>query len=547
MGLPNIAKGLGWLFVLATMVAVSMFRQASLLDSSLMELTATDWGNMVLVAVEDGVVSAVEEGIMPISGRVASFLNDTSKNSNICFFGDTRFFLTTTSTEVYAKELLTFLGMVALRSINEALSDGLIYVMIPLYNVKSPHFSHWRQVEQFMKPMVEKYDRLVVDFSPRSYKNMANWFEKTTCEWVVSVKLDADDVLAPGYLDWIVKKVIPTVDRGALVATRRLPRLNYGFHRCDTEINSGLNGILGKPETCPYWSGWAVGQTRIFRRNVFDSLGRPFQSDAHALALTIMRKAVYNEILKETPPWYLRENFQHAKRWHMFRRSDAIMEKTTGIKMVDSVEAGFGPSGIYVRTPLSSHFPFGKTPTLAPCTKKKWTETVARVTAKNVVKGKYDYLYEWGKTSNLTYYDLCKSSKIFRMESHWRGEFGTRQCEKVDREFKKKLSKAIAAEKQREVKTRKSEVSLPKVSSQTQQSQSKGSLLRNVSTVHKPSKSEVSQTQYVLAKTTSSSLPLTSMPTPTTLMFQKSVYRADPWNMFRAFMSRARNATNFQH
>jgi hypothetical protein len=35
MGLPNIAKGLGWLIVLATMVAVSMFRQASLLDSSL--------------------------------------------------------------------------------------------------------------------------------------------------------------------------------------------------------------------------------------------------------------------------------------------------------------------------------------------------------------------------------------------------------------------------------------------------------------------------------------------------------------------------------
>ena len=512
-----------------------------------MDLTATDWGNLVLVAVEDGVDSALEEGMMPTSGRVASFFNDTSKNSNICFYSDTRFFLTTTSTEVYAKELLTFLGMVALRSINEALSDGLIYVMIPLYNVKSSQFSHWRQVEQFMKPMVEKYDRLVVDFSPRSYTNMANWFDKTQCEWVVSVKLDADDVLAPGYLDWIVKKVIPTVDRGALVATRRLPRLNYGFHRCDTDINAGLKGILGKPETCPYWSGWAVGQTRIFRRNVFDAFGRPFQSDAHALALTTMRRAVFTEILKERPPWYLRENFQHAKRWHLFRRSDAIMEKKTGIKMVDSSEAGFGPSGIYVRTTLSSHFPFSRAPTLAPCTKKQWAETVARATAKNVVKGKYDYLYEWGTKSKLTYYDLCKSSKIFRMESHWRGEFGTKECGKVDRTFRQRLAKAAAADKQAQDKKSKSAVSLRhNASSALDQNKSKVTLLRNVSSALKTSKSEVSPlrsvSSTVVAKTTYSSLPLTLKPTP--LKTQKTSHQVDPWTRFRTYMSRSWNETS---
>jgi hypothetical protein len=263
---------------------------------------------------------------------------------SVCFYGDTRFFLSENSTAVFAKELVTFLGEVALRSFNDALTSGKIHVTIPVTDVQ-PHFVDWQDLVQFVTPMVEKYDKLQVDFAPHAYTTIAETFRhETTCDWVVSVKLDADDILAPGYLDWVVKEILPTIERGAIVASRRLPRLNYGFNRCYANPKAGLVGKLGTHATCPYWAGWATGQTRIFRRDVFLALGMPFQSDPHAIALSVLRSQVYTKILNEIPPSYLDADFEIAKNYSWFNSTDAEMERKTGIKMVETTDAGFWTS-----------------------------------------------------------------------------------------------------------------------------------------------------------------------------------------------------------
>ena len=433
MAFLNGARLVLAILFLAAMVMISISRVMSRLSETLFRVYPENWNTVAVVTYNQDKNSSLEEK----SSYARLLENQTTLNADVCFFGDTRLFLTETATDVFVNEILTFLGKVALRSFNEALSEGKIHVMIPLHQVK-PHFNHWTEVDKFIRPLIADYEHLNVDFSPRAFSSAANFFGRTKCSWVVAVKLDADDVLAPGYLDWIVKDVIPTLKRGAVVASRRLPRLNYGYKRCNSDPTEGVKGKLGFDDTCPYWSGWSVGQTRIFRREVFKALKMPFESVAHALALTFYRRDVITEILKEKPPWFFKRDFKHAKRWHLFRRSDKIMEKKTGIKMIDSVEAGFGPSGIYMKTPLSSHFPFGRLNRLPKCTPAKWIETIANATRGNTVKGKYEYLYEWGQHSNLTRFDNCVSS--YTVAARRPSEVDIRvECEHWDQQTRKAL------------------------------------------------------------------------------------------------------------
>lgn len=380
-----------WLLILVSFAMLNVVRQTSSFNASVRLLSDEDL-NWQLVAVPSGTQRAIEDGFENASGLMPSLMNTTDPPS-VCFYGDTRFFLSENSTYVFAKELLTFLGEVALRSFNEALSTGKIHVMIPITKVQ-PHFADLQDLVQFVKPLVEKYEHLNIDFSTEAYNTTAGLFNTTNCEWVVSVKLDADDVLAPGYLDWIADKIIPTLDRGALVASRRLPRLNYGFNRCYANPKKGLQGNMGTHATCPYWTGWSVGQTRIFRRDVFEALGMPFQSDPHALALSKLRSAVFWKILKKEPPASLKSDFKLAKNFTLFNSKEAEMENATGIKMVETTDGGFGPAGIYMKTPMSSHFPFGKVRTFARCSPDKWAEAVSNATTLNTIKGTYDYLYD---------------------------------------------------------------------------------------------------------------------------------------------------------
>ena len=102
---------------------------------------------------------------------------NTTDFPSFCFYGDTRFFLSENSTYVYAN---TFLREVAFRSFNEALNTGKMHVMIPITKVQ-PHFADLQELVHFVKPLVEKYEQLNIDFLPEAYNTTAGWFHTQNC------------------------------------------------------------------------------------------------------------------------------------------------------------------------------------------------------------------------------------------------------------------------------------------------------------------------------------------------------------------------------
>jgi hypothetical protein len=361
--------------------------------------------------------------------------------SSICLFGTTRLFLSNESTTVFVQELLTFLGEVSLRSFQSATSEQTVTVLIPVTDEK-PHFLDWNELAAFVQPMIKEYSRVIVDFSPNSYNESLRRVSTSNCEWIVSVNLDADDILVPGYIDWIINQILPTLDKGAIVASRRLPRLHYGFNRCNLDVKQGLLGKLGTWETCPYWSGWATGQTRILRRDIFESLDRPLHPVPHALALSQLRSAIITNLLKQIPPVYLHNDFELAKNYTLFESIDNEMELITGIKMIDSTDAGFGPAGIYTKTPLSSHFPFAEVSTYDYCSKEKWEEVISNANLLNQANQSYDYLYEWGQKSKITFYHMCKSSIMYKKERKFHGKFRETPCNIMEHQLQEELEAA---------------------------------------------------------------------------------------------------------
>lgn len=399
---------------------------------------------MIDLQAYTGQIKGLISGTGDVIGPPESTATPPNSSGKVCFYGNTRFFLDKEATAVYSVEALTFLRDVALRSFNEALtraaagSNGKVNVLIPITQFE-PHFANAQELIDFLQPVVKTYERLNVDFGANAYKTAAtNFASNTDCDWFVSVKLDADDVLAPGYLDWVVQSVIPTLDRGAIVASRKLPRLNYGFGRCFVNPEKHFFKSMGQLDTCPYYNGWSVGQVRVLRRDVFLALGMPFDSDAHAVNLSVLRAGVVEKILKRAPIPLLKRDFQLVKNFTLFQDTDAEMEELTGIKMVETTEAGFGPAGIYMKTPLSSHFPFNEYPTYPECTPEVWTDAIANATMLNRIKGTFEYVYESGEKSKMTLLHLCKSSAVWRKER--RSWFGMKTCEDMDQHFQTLVS-----------------------------------------------------------------------------------------------------------
>lgn len=350
-------------------------------------------------------------------------LNLTAEYDDICFYGSTRFSLTKNATKAFAMNLVTVLRDIALRSYNEALTGkGKIRVHIPITKAYESYFHS-------LLGSLDGYDKLQVDFSESAHQHAANAFRTTTCQWVVIVKLDADDVLFPGYLDWIVQKVIPTLDRGALVTSRELPVLSCGFNRCMSEYIA-MN----------FFGGMSVGQTRVFRRDVFEALGMPFESPTHTSCWFVFRRAVFEHILKVKPPAVLRRPVP-PEVWRNFslqESMDSDLEKATGIRTVETTSSGFGPAGIYLRTPLSGHFEYDKILTRTQeCTPQEWSRVITDATRSNVMKSKMAYVRNVIFAANMTLFDTCKSHKYFEID--W---FDKHTCEEMEASMRKALAKA---------------------------------------------------------------------------------------------------------
>ncbi|KAI2494387.1 hypothetical protein MHU86_20159 [Fragilaria crotonensis] len=356
--------------------------------------------------------------------------------SDVCFYGSTRFFFDQNTTKQFVMNFLTVLRDVSLRSFNEALiAKNKVHVLLPISSFE-PHFQSVDDIVNFLKPVVDTYTKLEVTFAPNAHEIAKQRFTETDCEWVVLTMLDADDVIFPGYLDWIAQKVIPTLNRGAVVGGQQMNHLQIGYDLCMVETDI-------QPR---HWAGESTGQTRVIRRDVFDRLGNPFEAPTHTGTLTALRRKVFRMLFKDEPlPVSLllrrkaRLNFTLQKLW------DADLENITGIRMVEPslTSEPFGPPSVYLKSPLSAHFFYEKIVNMSRCTISEWASVWEKAMNQNVVKSNMDYIYTTLQGINFSIYDSCKShsyfSEVFAGTSNraWFGNATT--CEEMEAKLRETL------------------------------------------------------------------------------------------------------------
>ena len=356
--------------------------------------------------------------------------------SDICFYGSTRFFFNQNTTKQFVMNFLTVLRDVSLRSFNEALiAKNKIHVLLPISSFE-PHFQSVDDIINILKPAVDTYSKLEVIFAPNAHEIAKERFMETDCKWVAITMLDADDVIFPAYLDWIAQKVIPTLERGAVVGGQYMNHLQIGYDLCMVETDI-------QPR---HWAGESTGQTRVIRRDVFDRLGNPFDAPTHTGTLTALRRKVFRMLFKDEPlPVSLllrrkaRLNFTLQKLW------DADLENITGIRMVEPYLASepFGPPSVYLKSPLSAHFFYEKIANMSRCTHSEWASIWEKAMQQNAVKSNMDYIYRTLQGINFSIYDSCKShsyfSEVFAGTSNrvWFGNATT--CEEMEAKLRETL------------------------------------------------------------------------------------------------------------
>ena len=337
----------------------------------------------------------------------------TQRYSDICFYGSTRFFFTEKRSKEYGEAMLNSLRDIALPSYNNAMisedSQTPIRVLAPIKS-DNPSIPPAEVLRARLQPAADKLSKIQVDFSENAYKNAQKEFDKTPCSWVVLVKLDADDALMPGYFDWLAQTVVPELDReglrGALVGSRHSPRVGYGNGDCFAYFPRKGTGF--------HFGGEAQGQTRILRREAFVAMGKPFEAPGHTRGLVSLRRGVYEKILKQDPPEDILSitDQKIVMNYPLQQSKNDEMTAITGIKMIDTAEAGFGPAGLYLKTPASKHFGREYHTLLAEdkktCTKEVWSnEIIQKATSQNAIRGmNFDFVYD---SLNETFDDQTES------------------------------------------------------------------------------------------------------------------------------------------
>lgn len=399
-------------------------------------------------SIRRGVFTPLGSVVAKLPHDIISTNTSNMEYPHVCFYGSTNFYFHKNATRGFVIGLLTLLRDVALRSYNNALmGKGKVTVIIPIRSFVNqsfqetthhdllPHFTSFQEIRDFMQPMVSRYDKLNIEFIPDTLGKAATQFLQTNCSWVVSTKLDADDFLVPGYLDWIAQKVIPSLEnddmRGALVSGRFIGKLEYGYGRCDVNTNEGPT----------HWPGESMGQTRVLRREVFEALGMPFEAPSHVKALTTTRRGVLEKILLIKEQHQLPEaltNMRIKRSYSLTSQHDSAMENITGIRMIETHQAGFGAPGVWLRTPLSSHLKYDRLKAASTCSVARWSEVIHEAMFMNGIKSQFDYVYDTLKVLNASLYDACKSSRTFPKFNQDLMNGST--CEEMDRNWRSILS-----------------------------------------------------------------------------------------------------------
>ena len=384
------------------------------------------------------------------SNKEAHLEGDTS----VCIIGSIRMYSMENNTLPYVRARMAFLRDVALRSFQtsytckQADKVKMFHVVIPISGWES-HYNSWEEVETLFGLDSDRSLPLAADdckvkvtvgIKAGGGKQAVAALDAADCKWVATVRLDADDSLTTGYLDFVVDHVIPKLATtktksgypwlGALVASRSVAGFFWGDHRC-TAFSSSPQAGAG------YQGGVSIGQTRLYRRDVHTAVGKPIRGGNHVYELGALRTLIAKQFLNMT-------NYQSPFGANYVPDVDARDEEIAQVKAIEPSIDGFGyVSGVYTKTPLSGTFPWLYSLEIPRCTRATWREITSAFPA-----GSMDFLLQSPAIKllgNLSVYDVCRSNVYFlkrkRQSKNWNY---ARTCEEFEKEWQRLKENAAA-------------------------------------------------------------------------------------------------------
>lgn len=343
-------------------------------------------------------------------------VKDSRDSESVCFMGFVPIRIMPNATKTFVTSMLEFAREISLRSFGDALTNGggqVIHLRISFGGDLDAHFASWDEFCKYFMVLEDKYHNLKIYMEDSRKKNpegLKTWSrvpETLKCAWIFSTKLDADDVMMPGYLDWMRDEVVPKLRReeklGALVTTREnLPKILVAFDRC-TAL---------KPSKGQFWSGFSVGQTTIMRKDLFEKIR--FVQGGHYFILNKFRKIVMTKFLNQKVPSGF---FPEDANFTQMEAADERIEEQSRIKLVDTYSSGFGTAGFYMHTLLSGHFRYTSLPRAAVCTEREWAKVMKKSAFINQDITSQQLLYIRDGAQQIikvTPNDLCESHQFFK-------------------------------------------------------------------------------------------------------------------------------------
>jgi len=250
---------------------------------------------------------------------------------------------------------------------------------------------------------------------------------KHNCKWISTVWLDGDDALLDGYFKYITEEIPRILDMtttsngktwlGAVYALRSPRWLEVGLNRC-MEVLDGRN----------LFCGYSQGQGVILRRSVWDELDQKFLYHGfHASFVKIVREYVmhglgYKDYVSLAGEGKFK-SWEDTAEMRAFDESDATASQ---IKMFD-LSKNWSTSGLFVKTPFSSHFPWKFIAMLPECSKENIYD-IQRKFPQYI-----GYIIDaWleHEEIHLTMLEACSNNQYFK-------KHGNQSCEQLEAEWSK--------------------------------------------------------------------------------------------------------------
>lgn len=218
------------------------------------------------------------------------------------------------------------------------------------------------------------------------------------CDWIVNTRLDGDDAITPGYWNYIedmirAKRFDPA--GAGVVGTRLIPVIESTPDKCRAIIDGNKEIVKSQ------------GITTVYRWDIFEKMKYPFGIGSHAVVLGNLRLR-YNGLVQG--------NTSALALVSSKFNDHAEMINSTGVHYVDSMVEDWGPPALWVRTSLSSHFPWIEMKKLPDgCDLNKWNNAINSLKG---IHGRFtpdflSHIYEYRNIGHLPLLDACKSNSYF--------------------------------------------------------------------------------------------------------------------------------------